>query len=65
MGVVCDVEPKILFDLLEKGFLPLVCSVGMDNDYQAYNVNADETACAIAKAVKTEKLALLTDIESV
>ena len=62
---VCDVEPKILFDLLEKDFLPVVCSVGLDNDFQAYNVNADEAACAIAKAVKAEKLAFLTDIEGV
>ena len=65
VGSVCDVEPKILFDLLEKDFLPVVCSVGLDNDFQAYNVNADEAACAIAKAVKAEKLAFLTDIEGV
>ena len=61
VGTVCDVEPKILFDLIEKDFLPIVCSVGLDNDFQAYNVNADEAACKIASAVNAEKLAFLTD----
>lgn len=65
VGTVCNVEPKILFDLIEKDFLPIVCSVGLDNDFQAYNVNADEAACKIASAVNAEKLAFLTDIEGV
>ena len=65
VGEVSQVNPQVLYDLLEKDFLPVVCSVGLDNDFQAYNVNADEAACAIAKAVKAEKLAFLTDIEGV
>ena len=65
VGDVKQVNPKILFDLLEKDFLPVVCPIGIDMDYNTYNINADDAACAIAKAVKAEKLAFLTDIEGV
>ena len=40
-------------------------SVGLDDDYNTYNINADDAACAIARAVRAEKLAFLTDIEGV
>ncbi len=65
VGEVKEVNADILFDLLEKDFLPIVCPVGMDDDFKTYNINADDAACAIAKAVKAEKLAFLTDIEGV
>lgn len=65
VGEVTDVNPKILYDLLEKDFLPIVCPIGMDENYQTYNINADDAACAIAQAVNAEKLAFLTDIEGV
>ncbi len=65
VGEVKEVNADILFDLLEKDFLPIVCPVGMDDDYQTYNINADDAACAIARAVHAEKLAFLTDIEGV
>ena len=65
VGEITEVNPKILYDLLEKDFLPIVCPVGMDKDYQTYNINADDAACAIARAVHAEKLAFLTDIEGV
>ena len=58
-------NPKILYDLLEKDFLPIVCPIGMDDKYETYNINADDAACAIARAVSAEKLAFLTDIEGV
>ena len=51
--------------MLEKDFLPIICPVGMDDKYQSYNINADDAACAIAKALGAEKLAFLTDIEGV
>lgn len=63
VGEITDVNPKVLFDLLEKDFLPIVAPVGMDDDFQTYNINADDAACAVAKAVKAEKLAFLTDVE--
>lgn len=65
VGEITAVDPKILFDLLEKDFLPIVCPIGLDDQYQTYNINADDAACAIAAAVKAEKLAFLTDIEGV
>ena len=65
VGNITEVNPKILSDLLEKDFLPIVCPVGMDENYQTYNINADDAACAIAKQMHAEKLAFLTDIEGV
>lgn len=65
VGDVKQVTPKVLYDLLEKDFLPVVCPIGMDEEFNSYNINADDAACAIAKAVNAEKLAFLTDIEGV
>ena len=65
VGDVTNVNADILYDLLEKDFLPIICPVGLDDDNNTYNINADDAACAIAKATKAEKLAYLTDIEGV
>lgn len=63
VGDIRQVNPKVLYDLLEKDFLPIVAPIGLDDNFQTYNINADNAACAIAKAVNAEKLAFLTDIE--
>lgn len=63
VGDIKNVNPKVLYDLLEKDFLPIVAPIGLDDKFQTYNINADDAACAIAKAVSAEKLAFLTDIE--
>ena len=65
VGEITEVNPQILYDLLEKDFLPIICPVGMDAEYNSYNINADDAACAIARAMNAEKLAFLTDIEGV
>ena len=65
VGDIKEVNPSILLDLLEKDFLPIVCPIGLDDDFNTYNINADDAACAIARAVNAEKLAFLTDIEGV
>ena len=39
VGEITEVNPKILHDLLEKDFLPIVCPIGLDDDYQTYNIN--------------------------
>ncbi len=65
VGEVKEVNVSIIKDLLEKDFLPVICPVGMDDDFNTYNINADDAACAIAHAVGAEKLAFLTDIEGV
>lgn len=65
VGEVKKVNADILYDLLEKDFLPIVCPVGLDDNFLTYNINADDAACAIARAMHAEKLAFLTDIEGV
>ncbi len=65
VGEVTEVNTKIIYDMLEKDFLPIICPIGMDEKFQSYNINADDAACAIAKALGAEKLAFLTDIEGV
>ena len=65
VGDVDCVDPKIIYDLLEKDFLPIIAPTGIDDDYNTYNINADDAASAIAKAVKAEKLAFLSDVEGV
>lgn len=65
VGEVTYVNADILLDLIEKDFLPIVCPIGLDEEFQGYNINADDAASAIAEAVNAEKLAFLTDIEGV
>lgn len=65
VGEITKVNPKILYDLLERDFLPIICPIGLSEDFETYNINADDAACAIAQAVNAEKLAFLTDIEGV
>jgi len=63
VGDVTSVNPKILHDLIDNDYLPIVAPVGMDADCNSYNINADDAACAIAKAVGADKLVFLTDVE--
>ncbi len=63
VGEVKTVDAKILYDLLDNDFLPIVAPIGLDENYDTYNINADDAACAIAKAVGADKLVFLTDIE--
>jgi acetylglutamate kinase len=66
LGFVGDVEsinPEILLGLLDDEFIPVVATVGTDGRGQAYNINADTVAGAIAEALGAEKLVYLTDIE--
>lgn len=65
VGEVTEVDPQIIYDLLEKDFLPIICPTGFDEEFKTYNINADDAACAVATAMKSEKLAFLTDVEGV
>ena len=49
--------------LLDNDFVPVICPIGSDDNYHSFNINADDAACAIAKAVGADKLVFLTDIE--
>ena len=66
LGFVGDVEainPTILHGLLDDEFIPVVATIGTDAAGQAYNINADTVAGAIAESLQAEKLVYLTDIE--
>lgn len=63
VGNITEVNPDIIFDLLEKGYLPIISPIGLGEDFATYNINADDAACAIAKAIQADKLVFLTDIE--
>ena len=63
VGNITSVNPEVLFDLLEKGYLPIISPIGLDDAFDTYNINADDAACAVAKAIGADKLVFLTDIE--
>ncbi len=65
VGKVKKVNPEVLETLMENGFLPVIAPVGVGPDGEAYNINADLVAGAIAGALKAEKLIYLTDVEGV
>ncbi len=65
VGEVDRVNPKVIEDLIANDYLPVICPIGFDDKYDTYNINADDAACAIAKAMKAEKLAFLTDVPGV
>ena len=65
VGEVKRVNPDLIHTLLENDFIPVICPIGVDDEFHSYNINADDAACAIATAIKAEKLAFLTDIEGV
>ena len=63
VGDVKEVDPTVIYDLLKNDFLPIIAPIGFDDNYDTYNINADDAACAIAKAVGADKLVFLTDVE--
>ncbi|MBR6322989.1 MAG: acetylglutamate kinase [Lachnospiraceae bacterium] len=63
VGEITDVNPKILYDLIDRDYLPIVAPVGLDDNFDTYNINADEAAQKIASAVGADKLVFLTDVE--
>jgi acetylglutamate kinase len=62
VGNVDSVNPGILDRLLAEELIPIVATIGTDLEGQAYNINADTAAGAVAEAVKAEKLVYLTDV---
>jgi acetylglutamate kinase len=63
VGTIDAVNPRILEGLLADEFIPVVATIATDDSGQAYNINADTVAAAIAEALGAEKLVYLTDIE--
>lgn len=65
VGEVAAVDPDLLETLLQAGFLPVVAPLGADASGQAYNVNADTIASAVAAALSADRLILLTDVDGI
>jgi acetylglutamate kinase len=65
VGSIDHVEPRIVEQLLQSGFLPVIAPIAVDDDGHALNVNADTAAGRIAAALGAAKLMLMTDVEGV
>ena len=65
VGQIKDVNTELIQTLLDNDFIPVIAPIGLDDNYNSYNINADDAACAIAEALDAEKLAFMTDIEGV
>lgn len=61
VGEIDRVDPTLIRDLLEKGYIPVVSTIGTDETGHVYNINADTAAAAIAGALKAEALISMTD----
>ena len=65
VGNIKEVNVDLINTLIDNNFVPVIAPIGLDDDFQNYNINADDAACAIATAIGAEKLVFLTDIEGV
>ena len=65
VGEVTEVNVQPILDLLEKGYIPVVSTVGCDMDGNTYNINADTAAAHIAGALGAERLITMTDITGI
>lgn len=65
VGDVTDVDIQPVLDLLEKGYIPVISTIGCDAQGNAYNINGDTAAAAIAGALEAERLFMMTDIDGV
>lgn len=65
VGRITDVDVTMINDLLEKGYIPVVSTIGCDDKGNVYNINADTAAAYIAGAMEAERLVTMTDIEGI
>ena len=65
VGDIDHVNTEVIDTLLENDYIPIIAPIGMDDEGNTYNINADDAACAIAGGIRAEKLAFLTDVEGV
>lgn len=63
VGEVTKVNPGPIMDLMQKGYIPVVSSLGCDKDGNVYNINADTAASKIAQALHAQRLILMTNIQ--
>lgn len=65
VGDIINVDSHIVEYISKDAYIPVIAPVGIDDEGQSYNINADNVAAAVAKAVSAEKLILLTDVEGI
>ncbi len=65
VGEITNVNTQPILDVLEKGYIPVISTVGCDNDGHTYNINADTAAARIAGMLKAESLISMTDIAGI
>ena len=65
VGKPVKVNTDLLNDIIQKDFIPIVTPMGLDQKGQTYNINADTTAGALARSLKSRRLLLATDVEGV
>ncbi|MBR4799762.1 MAG: acetylglutamate kinase [Clostridia bacterium] len=65
VGEITHVDTKPIEDILEKGYIPVISTVGCDEEGNAYNINGDTAAARIAGALKAERLIMMTDIDGI
>ncbi len=65
VGEITDVNVDPIVDVLEKGYIPVISTVGYDSDGNTYNINADSAAARIAGQLKAESLVSMTDISGI
>ena len=65
VGEITDVNVEPILDVLEKGYIPVISTLGYDEDDNTYNINADTAAARIAGALKAESLISMTDIAGI
>ncbi len=65
VGEITKINEKPILDLLEKGYIPVISTLGCDRNGNAYNINGDTAAAKIAGALKAERFLLMTDISGV
>lgn len=65
VGKIENIDEHILQHLTRDAYIPVIAPIGVDDEGQSYNINADTVASAVAEAVKAEKLILLTDVEGI
>ena len=65
VGQVSQINPDIIYTLADQGFIPVIAPVGVGENNETYNINADLVASNIASAIGAERLILLTDVDGV
>ncbi len=65
VGNITEIDTSPILDVLEKGYIPVVSTVGCDDEGNTYNINADTAAARIAGAMNTESLIIMTDTQGV